>query len=331
MIESVEKESLLLSNSLAGEIEEGFDDAQRFSTRLNRYALAKKYAVRMSKHIRTITTIDSQFSAKELTYLAATIEDCGSYLKFRDYYTVGKIRLHSACFCRKALLCPLCAIRRGAKTLKAYTDKFAVVMAENPNLKPYLVTHTIKNREDLDDAFGHFTRSMKLLTKQRQKALSGSSRNLPIEMNKALGGVASIEIKRGTGSGWWHVHSHAVWLCENPPIQEEASQDWHKATGDSFVVDIRPFSGETMDDYAKGFMEVFKYAVKFSSMELADTWEVYNLLKGRHLISSWGLLRGVEVPESMADEVLDDLPYVELFYQYVDGIGYSFKKNEEVH
>lgn len=260
------------------------------------------------------------------------LADCGSYLVFRDYYTVGKIRLHSASFCRKHLLCPLCAVRRGAKALKAYTDRLAVILRANPKLKPYMVTVTTKNGEDLAERFEHYIRSMKRYTDKRREALKvrkdGFQRN-PVELNKALGGVSSIEIKRGSGSGLWHVHSHAVWLCEEMPSRENLSEEWKAVTGDSHVVHVRPFSGSDLAGYLEGFMEVFKYAVKFSSMELADNFEAFKLLERRRLVNSFGLFRGVVVPEEMADEPLDDLPYVEMFYQYLNGVGYSFVKHKK--
>ena len=47
---------------------------------------------------------------------------CGDYLLFRHFFTVDKVKLHAAQFCKAHLLCPLCAIRRGAKALAAYLD-----------------------------------------------------------------------------------------------------------------------------------------------------------------------------------------------------------------
>jgi hypothetical protein len=43
---------------------------------------------------------------------------CGDYLLFRHYFTIDAVRLHAASFCMKHLLCPLCAIRRGARRSK---------------------------------------------------------------------------------------------------------------------------------------------------------------------------------------------------------------------
>lgn len=71
-------------------------------------------------------------------------------------------------------------------------------------------------------------------------------------------------------------------------------------------------------------MEVCKYALKFSDLEPADNWHAYEVMGGQRLIDSHGLMRGVEIPDSLTDEPLDDLPYVELLYRYMVGIGYTF-------
>lgn len=341
MIDKRETESPLQSFTLAGETEKGFDDATALPSRLDRYAKAHRRALLMSDYIRknhsisTIKKADGEEIETDSCHkpLSTLLADCGSYLVFRDYYTVGKIRLSAANFCRKHLLCPLCAVRRGAKALKAYTDRLAVILQENPKLKPYLVTVTTKNGEDLSERFDHYIRSMKRYTDKRREALKVKKHGWkcqPVEMNKAFGGVSSIEIKRGSGSGLWHVHSHAVWLCEEIPCSKNLSEEWKTVTVDSHVVDVRPFIGSDLAGYLEGFMEVFKYAVKFSSMELADNWDAFNLLAGRRLVNSFGLFRGVVVPEEMADEPLDDLPYVEMFYQYIDGVGYSFVNKKQV-
>jgi hypothetical protein len=41
----------------------------------------------------------------------------------------------------------------------------------------------------------------------------------------------------------------------------------------------------------------------------------FQTLKGKRLLGSAGCFEVSEVPEELTDEPLDDLPYVELFYQ----------------
>jgi hypothetical protein len=74
-----------------------------------------------------------------------------------------------------------------------------------------------------------------------------------------------------------------------------------------------------------GFLEVFKYAVKFSNMPLEQNWHGYEVLNGRRLVASFGLFRGVDVPESMTDEPLESLPYWEMFYRYQKSGAYKIE------
>jgi len=153
----------------------------------------------------------------------------------------------------------------------------------------------------------------------RRQASHG--RRSPIEMNKALGGVWAYEVKKGKNSGLWHVHIHAIWLCKERPWETRLSDDWHEITGDSFVVDVRPVDDE------KGFIEVLSYAVKFSTMSIEENFEAYKFLREKRLINSFGIFRGIEIPEDLCDEPLEDLPYVEMIYAYIHGSGYRLQQD----
>ncbi|MEI6598333.1 MAG: hypothetical protein WCL22_04750 [bacterium] len=93
------------------------------------------------------------------------------------------------------------------------------------------------------------------------------------------------------------------------------SAEWLKITGDSFIVDIQPIKEREGEGVTGGFMEVFKYAVKFSSMTAPDVVSCWRLLQGQRMISSFGLFYGVQVPDDLADEQLSGF-YVEMLYRY---------------
>jgi hypothetical protein len=283
-------------------------DAQDHQERLSKYATAHKRALQMSNWIR-----ENRLEKNE-RLLATLLKDCGDYLIFRDYYTVSQIKLHGMTSCKKHILCPLCAIRRGAKSVQAYLDRLEVIKQAHGEIKAFLVTFTVKNGEDLSERFDHLQTSMKAYNLKRSRANSNSNRNIPVEGNKALGAVWSYEFKVGDGSGLWHPHAHAVWLCYETPDQEKLQAEWLAITGDSFIVNVTPFHNQ--DDVVGGFLEVFKYAVKFSNMPLEQNWHGYEVLNGRRLVASFGLFRGVDVPESLTDEPLEALPYWEHFYRY---------------
>lgn len=294
----------LFAESLATEAKQGTDNIQSLTSRTERYSEAKKRALQMSAYC------NDQQDVKMSNKLAG----CGNYLVFHHYYTVDKVRLHAAQFCKKHLLCPLCAIRRGSKAVAAYMQKFEAVTQQHPTLKPYLVTLTVKNGDDLQERHSHLRKSNKKMMQARRECLSLGRKH--VEFAKAVGGVFSIELtNRGKG---WHPHTHMIWLCYTEPDARKLSQEWHDITGDSFIVDVSP-----IDDMASGFVEVLKYALKFSDLSLQDNYYAYEVLSGQRLMDSFGILRGVEIPDELTDEPLDGLPYVELFYKYLSGSGYS--------
>ncbi len=299
-----EKLNPLSDDCLAAESEQGACGACALPFKIARYGKARSLTDKNAIYARSAGFV------KE----AAKLENCSNYLLFRHYHTVDQVRLHAANFCKKHLLCPMCAIRRGAKMLDAYLKRYEVVSANHPDLVPYLVTLTIKNGPDLSERFRHLRGSMRSMSEARRNALKGQKF---VEFAKSDGGFHSIEVtNRGNG---WHPHVHMIWLCREKPSQAALSAEWLAVTGDSYVVDVRPLT-----DPVAGFLEVCKYALKFSDLDQEQLFEAYRVLTGRHLVNSYGLMFGVEIPESLTDESLDDLPYVELFYHYLPGRGYSY-------
>lgn len=286
------------------------DEASNFGDRIARYSQAHSRTLEMLEHLRGAPGV-------EATKTAASLATCGNYLHFREYFTVGKVRLHNATFCKQHLVCPLCAIRRGAKALGAYLARWEVIRAERPDLKPYLLTLTVKNGDDLEERHTHLTKSLRKLLDHRRNFNAGVRGAPWTELCKAEGGVYTHE-QTNKGKGW-HPHTHMIILCASAPSQSALSAEWHKITGDSMIVDCRPITGGQTGDYSEGFMEVFKYAVKFSDLTLADNWHAAQVLKGKRLLNSFGLFRGVEVPESLLDEPLDSLPYWDRFYRFLGG------------
>ena len=284
----------------------GVDEAELLSERITRYGQAHARSLLMLEHLREAPSPAS-------TKTAASLANCGNYLHFREYFTVGKVRLHNATFCKQHLVCPLCAIRRGAKALGAYLTRWQVIQQERPELRPYLLTLTVKNGPDLEERQAHLTKSLRKLLDKRRNFNAGSRGHPWTELCKAQGGVYTLELtNKGKG---WHPHCHMIVLASSQPSQSDLSAEWLRITGDSMIVDCRPITG----DPSEGFMEVFKYAVKFSDLTLEDNWHAAQILKGKRLLNSFGLFRGVEIPDSLLDEPLDELPYWDRFYRYLGG------------
>lgn len=293
-------------DSVSAEI--GVQGVEALPGRVARYSKAKSSALDVAEYMATVPGL--QETAKR-------VASCGDYLAFRHYFTVDLVRLHGAQLCMKSLLCPLCAIRRGAKALKAYLDRWECIRAEKPLLRPFLVTLTVKDGDDLDERFKHLHRGQRELWMRKHRG-RGSV------LDGVDGAVWSYEVKRGSGSGKWHPHLHMIALAEQQPDQDALSAEWLEITGDSFIVDVRPID---QLDPVSGFLEVFKYAVKFSEQEPADTVEAFRVLKGRRLIGSAGVFRNVEMTPGLLDdesEALQELPFITLFYKYLSASrGYS--------
>lgn len=294
------------------------DKQSDLSKRLSRYGTAKS-------HTKAVLQGIGKARAKELGLRWTRIVECGDWLRFRDYYTVGQIKLAGANFCRKHLVCSLCAIRRSSRLLASYLERYQTIRKTSPNLTAYLVTVTVKNSHDLPAALGHLTSSLRLLNRRRNNPKQ------PSIMHSVEGGVYSVELTHNPATGW-HPHAHAIWLSEDPTLVEQSStfvlrKEWQAITGDSFMCDIRPIHPETdlpadIDPHAKGFAEVFKYAMKPSELGPDLLAQAYPDLIGKRLIGSFGLFRGIPEPETLADDLsaLDDLPYFEFLCRFVGGV-----------
>jgi Replication protein len=285
--------------------------AADLAARAGRYGTAKSHTLRLVSAMGAPKCL-------ELGIRFGRVSECGSWLKFRDYYTGPGIKLHSANFCKNTLVCSLCAIRRASRNLAAYLERFQVVQANRPTLKPYLVTLTVRNGSDLGERLAHLSKSLRLLHHRRMEKKSKSL------MRDIAGGVFSIEVTN-TGNEW-HPHVHAIWLAAEYPNQHALRAEWEQITGDSFMCDVREISPledapADIDPHAKGFAEVFKYAMKPSELGPALMIEAYPELKGKRLLGSFGDFRGVPESKELADDLagLQDLPYEEFLFHYING------------
>lgn len=338
----------LIDETLAGHTSKnGSSEILGLKDRIERFSTAKTNQYKILNYLRDTST---NHPVSTVEKLKDNLGGCGNYLVFHQYDNQA-VRLGKASFCKKHFLCQLCAIRRGCKQVESYVKKLESLQAQNSNLRPFLLTLTVRNGEDLKERFNHLNSSVKRLMEKRRNHLK---KGTPSEFGKCEGGVYSYEFTKSDKG--WHPHVHMVVLLEPDhlidfPMDEPKkhsteewallspkqkaiekqkwvkfnlskrdsglSKEWKKITGDSDIVDLRPISG----DPALGFVEVFKYALKFSDLEPKDNIDAYfDLMNSSgsmpRFTGSFGLLWGVKVPDSLLDETFDDLPYLELFYRY---------------
>lgn len=143
------------------------------------------------------------------------------------------------------------------------------------NTDPLFMTFTVRaSKRSLTDCLNHLQKSFRRLRQQK------------FWVEAVSGGVAVTEIKKGTGSGQWHVHLHV--LADGDYIPHAIlSEGWRQASGGSFVVDIARVTRD-----GKGIGYVAKYAGKGWATEVVRDHdalvECMCSLRGRRLLITFG-------------------------------------------
>lgn len=310
---SPEKEKPLEPCELGGNEELGVEALSDIGQKIKRYGTAKARNRQMAAFLLQSSTESSNDLHRRLS---VKLYDCASTMQWRHYTQTETTRLHRATSCKKHLLCPVCAIRRGAKTLRNYHER-AMHLAGEFDFYPMALT--VKNGPDLWERFLHLKNAFKRLRQRGQKGYgvwAGVS-----------GAVWSTEFTFSPSTGW-HPHLHILLAVPKGSARiryGEGSQlalDWLAVTGDSFITHV----GENLSssgDLAGGLCEVLKYALKFSDLDLANNLHAYHTLRGKRLIQSSGCFFGLELPEDDdLNEEPDDGPYIDLFFKYTS-TGYK--------
>ena len=325
---NLDKKKPLLSDSLATGDNKGFAsaNADEHRDRITRFATLKHRAKNQENYLFTLAQFKDNYekdvkneeSIKALKS-AQKLNECGNYLLFKNFYTIGEVKLSKLRTCGQHLLCPFCAAIRASRAIQKYVERINQVLQENRKLKPVLITLTVKNGSDLAERSEHLMKSFRtLLERRRDYEKKGRGFN---EFCKVQGAMYSYENTYNEKTGEWHPHIHMFALVDQWIDQQEFSEYWHSLTGDSMVVDVRRARKEKGHGYSKAAAEVCKYALKFGDLSVEKTWEAFKVLKGKRLTGSFGLLWGVKIPETMTDDMPNDetLPYMEMLYKFVYG------------
>jgi hypothetical protein len=292
--------------------------------RLNRLSVHKKRTKSISEYLKSKDKIEENFFKK--------LDSCYDYLLFKDYINLKKIRLGATHSCQVHLLCPMCAIVRAAKQVQLYEAKFKELKKRNPMLSIYYVVLTVKNGTDLLERYEHLKNSLKILTSRRQDAIIAKSgkKSKNYALNSVFANVSagaySIEIKKGKNSKEWHPHANLLLLSEDFIIESEIKSEWKSITKDSKIA----YCEVKNDDDKTVFVEIFKYALKFSEMEFDDNFTAWDTLKGCRLMGTFGDFRSLNIDKEDTEIALKDEPYIELFYKYqIESQKYKlYRKNK---
>jgi len=262
------------------------------------------------------------------------IKECCNVLIFRDYLN-GQKALYKSNFCKYDKFCLACATRRSIKMIQKFEAWIIQYWLDTKNW--YHITLTVRhnNTQSLDFLMDKLWKAKEKLA-QRFKNSKRETHKSKSFMYSFDGMVSSVEITYSHKSGR-HPHIHML-VCTDKKIPTEYSQkmgtesnrdlqkEWYKITKDSYQVAIRKVD-VNKDNYSrKGIGEVFKYAVKFSKLDIPQLSEVMEIqqVKKYRFFATYGIFRGWKIEKT---ERLDNDKFVERAFEYY---GDAFEEKKRI-
>jgi len=213
---------------------------------------------------------------------ALRVRSCGGVSVYVCADGCGQLAGRHAYHCRERL-CVYCAGARGAQLGDALLP-LVQGMAQ-----PWFLTLTVKNGSDLGERAAHLRAAFKKL---RRRAWWRAH---------VVGGIAVEEVTRNARTGEWHPHLHLVIDADLPQavLQATLGALWLAVTGDSHILDLRPFQGA---EVAHDLRELCKYTAKISDIVeypmLVRTYLDY--ARRRRLICTFGSCYGAAAEAALA-------------------------------
>ena len=290
-----------------------------------------------------------------------SLEDCGSWVEFRYYNRIDKLKLQNANFCKRDKLCPACAIRRAYKQQM----KFMEILENKESLIDmewfYMVIpvkHSID--ESYEVVFKRLEDVRKKITMSMRDSRRGKGNNFWSVFN---GGMYSTETTK-TVNGW-NVHLNLIInapkgtkLTLNRHNQAQPLEEWLKVHAEgSYVHNIqqikdRPHressrndSVEKRDEATTGralvadktqalrdsIVEVLKYSLKFSSLSSFDLLQVYIATYRKRLFGTFGNMRGLGLENvDLSGDLKLDNEFIELIFRRVQD-SYILHEVEKIY
>lgn len=291
-----------------------------------------------------------------------SIAECANLVELRKYES-GEVVIHNANYCHNPVVCPVCADRVSKRRraifhepIKKAVSRFGVSpdcgdwKKEYPSgyTGVYMGTATIKNGPDLKERIDTLHDSLRRMIRKGQKRLVRRDGG---EWGKVRAAIGGTEIKIGSGSTDWHVHTHFLIFCDDPiDIRINGSRfyiqkgngdklqvskfifEWFESTkGQGINFDIRPIvykkdvNGRKCETFEESVVaqavEVLKYPALLNGrkgigvLSAAQYVELIQRRGTRRLFNTYGLLRcdsrNPDALISITEKELRKLEYVE--------------------
>jgi hypothetical protein len=175
------------------------------------------------------------------------IRSCCSVVELKAQYTEIEnvveqvMTVVNGNFCKQHAVCPVCADRSQNRRRARFNEpiKEQASLVKEGKRYAYIITFTITDGNSLAERLSHLKESKLAWRKQGQRRKNGFSRG---EASKIKAGIGTIEIKRGSDSGLWHVHAHEL-IFTNEPLDYQIydssiKRELHKKYGSSIPKEI---------------------------------------------------------------------------------------------
>lgn len=248
---------------------------------------------------------------------ANRIAYCGDRKYFQQCVDCGKVYFDGFESCKNRF-CPVC---QKLKSLKLFAKLYPTVMKlMSQGYIVKMLTFTIKDTKKLSDGVKLIKKAFRVFSHENKKYRE-------VFNNLYIGGIKSLEVKRGANSNDWHPHFHALVISEKPEQDFNAiNLMWNKTLiklvndSDTLIYDHQHYNDNfrisdddklilmdklgfvhmqslnvaTFDSRIKAVYECIKYITKYDSNLENDLPELVENLKGIRTVDSWGLLRDIE-------------------------------------
>lgn len=230
------------------------------------------------------------------------IKECCNVLRFKDDEN-GEKKLYKANFCKYDKFCLACSTRRAIKMIQRF-EKHIVDNGLDAKYW-YHITLTIKHNKSqtLQELMNKLQQARQKLAQRFRNSKRKEHKDKSF-MHNFDGMVSSIEITYGKSGRHPHIH---MLVCGEKNIEVEYSKalgtlshrllqkEWYKLTWDSYSVGMRKIDVNKNHFSRRGIGEVFKYAVKFSKLNIPQLAEIIELQYGNRyrFFATYGILRMV--------------------------------------
>ncbi len=243
---------------------------------------AERAALRQRRRGGQARSLARSYDAIGEAERAARVRSCGSVSVYVCADGCGQLHGRHAYHCRERL-CTWCAGARGAQLGEALLP-LVQAMAN-----PWFLTLTVKNGPDLAGRAAHLRAAFKKL---RRRAWWKAN---------VAGGIAVEEVTRNERAGEWHPHLHLIIDAAVPQaaLQTALAALWRAVTGDSYILDVRPFQGVTV---AADLRELCKYTAKIADIveDPALVRSYLDYARRRRLIVTFGSCYGAAAEAVLA-------------------------------